>query len=41
MRKILSMGAACTAALAKLSGAAAAQDRWDWDGGRAGDREFG
>lgn len=39
MRKFLLIGAAMAAALA-ASAAPAAQDRWDWDGGAAGDREY-
>jgi outer membrane protein OmpA-like peptidoglycan-associated protein len=33
--------AACSLAIAAGATAASAQDRWDWDGGRAGDREYG
>lgn len=38
MHKMLLLGAAAT--LAVSAGPAAAQDRWDWDGGRAGDRDY-
>jgi len=41
MRTTLWIRAACTAALLAAGGSvAAAQDRWEWDGGRAGDRDY-
>ncbi len=41
MRKFLLIGASMAAGLAAAAGPAAAQDRWDWDGGRDGDRDYG
>jgi outer membrane protein OmpA-like peptidoglycan-associated protein len=40
MRKSLLIGAAMAAALAASAAPASAQDRWDWDGGAAGDRDY-
>lgn len=40
MSKFLLIGASMAAALAAAAGPASAQDRWDWDGGRDGDREY-
>ena len=40
MRKFLLIGAGMAAGIAAGAGPAAAQDRWDWDGGRDGDREY-
>ena len=40
MSKFLLIGAGMAAALAAAAGPASAQDRWDWDGGRDGDREY-
>ena len=40
MRNKLWMSAACTVALTTISGAAAAQDRWDWDDDRPEAREL-
>ena len=40
MNKFLLTGATMAAAFAASAGPASAQDRWDWDGGRAGDREY-
>ena len=40
MRTLFLLGATAATAFAVLSAPASAQDRWDWDGGRAGDREY-
>ena len=40
MNKFLLLGATAAAAFAASAGPAFAQDRWDWDGGRTGDREY-
>ena len=40
MRKLFLLGATAAAAFAASAGPASAQDRWDWDGGRAGDRDY-
>jgi outer membrane protein OmpA-like peptidoglycan-associated protein len=40
MRSLSSFGAAMAATVIALAAPAAAQDRWDWDGGRGGDREY-
>ena len=39
MNRFLLLGATAAAAIG-AAGAASAQDRWDWDGGRDGDREY-
>lgn len=40
MSKFLWIGAVMAAACAASAGPASAQDRWDWDGGRAGDPDY-
>jgi len=40
MRKFLLMSATMAVALAASAGPASAQDRWDWDGGAEGDRDY-
>jgi outer membrane protein OmpA-like peptidoglycan-associated protein len=40
MRKFLLAGGLLAATAAGLAAPASAQDRWDWGGGRAGDREY-
>ena len=40
MRKSLLIGAAMAATLAASAAPASAQDRWDWDGGAASDRDY-
>src|SRR5690349_18926945 len=39
MNRFLLLGATAAAAIG-AAGAASGQDRWDWDGGRDGDREY-
>ena len=40
MNRFLLLGATAAAALTTAAGPASAQDRWDWNGGREGDREY-
>ena len=40
MNKFLLLGATMAAAFAASAGPASAQDRYDWGGGRDGDREY-
>jgi outer membrane protein OmpA-like peptidoglycan-associated protein len=40
MNRFLLLGATAAAALTATASPASAQDRWDWGGGRAGDREY-
>ena len=40
MNRFLLLGATAAAAFTAAAGSASAQDRWDWNGGRDGDREY-
>jgi len=40
MNRFLLLGATAAAALTTAAAPASAQDRWDWNGGREGDREY-